>query len=144
MRKLLTAALPAMMFAAAPTAAHAESVNAIYRDGNVIRAYAFLDSYGPERAFQLAMIKIAAMASAKGYDRIGLTKISDCGTLKMYSATIGHSCRLLAQMVGPAEAAKPEGKRPVIYFSVPEILAGVIRPEPRDLPQASPAVAAVD
>jgi hypothetical protein len=142
MRRNVVAGLVAGLALAAPTAASSMQVGdfllgkqggvgAKYRDGNVIRAHASMGRDGsPQQAYRLAMIKIAEMASAKGYARIGVTKVSDCGTLKMNgSITVAHSCRILAQMVRADEDAKPEGKAPVVYFSVPEIMMGAIRPE---------------
>lgn len=106
-------------------------VDAKYRKGNLIRAHASLGrDRSPSEAYRLAMAKIAELAQAKGYVRVGVTKVSDCGTLMMNGTiAVAHSCRILAQMVGPDEAAKPEGNNKVIYFSVPELLAGTIRPE---------------
>jgi hypothetical protein len=141
MRKILLAGLAGIV-AVAPAAAGAVqlgsllvgkrgSVDAKYRDGNIIRAHANMSRDGsPQEAYRLAMVKIAEMANAKGYLRVGVTKVSDCGTLVMNGTiTVAHSCRILAQMVRADEEAKPEGKTPVVYFSVPDIMMGAIRPE---------------
>lgn len=139
MRILLAAGLAGFLIAAPAGAMQLGSlligkrgpVDAKYRDGNVIRAHASISRNGsPQEAYRLAMTKVAEMANAKGYSRIGLTKVSDCGTLKMNGTiTVAHSCRILAQMVRHDEDAKPEGKTPVVYFSVPDIMMGTIRPE---------------
>jgi hypothetical protein len=102
-----------------------------YRKGNVIRVSAsFKRDHTPEEAYRAAMAKVAEMASAKGYARVGVTKVSDCGTLMMNGTIpVAVSCRILAQMVGPDEVAKPEGKAKVVYFRVADLLAGIIRPE---------------
>ena len=108
-----------------------DPVQAKYRKGNVIRAHAsFGRDRSPAEAYRAALMKIAEMAEAKGYGRIGVTKVSDCGTLMMNGTiAVAVSCRILAQMVRPGEAAKPEGDRKVVYFAVGELRAGIIRPE---------------
>jgi hypothetical protein len=108
-----------------------EPVQGKYRKGNVIRVHAsFGRDHRPEEAYRAAMAKVGEMASAKGYYRVGVTKISDCGTLMMNgSIPVAVSCRVLAQMVGPEETAKPEKGRPVVYYAVRDLIMGNIRPE---------------
>jgi hypothetical protein len=142
MRRILVPAIAAILLAipAAPAGAFQlagllvgklEPVQGKYRKGNVIRVHA---SFGrdrlPEEAYRAAMTKVGEMAAAKGFDRVGVTKISDCGMLMMNgSIPVAVSCRVLAQMVGPEEKAKPEGSRPVVYYAVRDLVTGNIRPE---------------
>jgi hypothetical protein len=100
-----------------------------YRSGNRILASAIYQrDHTPQDAYRDAMTKIGEMALAKGFERVGVTKIADCGRLfRNGSPTPMVACRVLAQMVGPDEAAKPEGKREVVYYSAVDMAAGKVR-----------------
>jgi len=142
MRRIVLLALSAALMAGAAAPAGAfqlagllmpklDPVQGKYRKGNVIRVYASLRrDHSPAEAYRAALTKVAELADAKGYGRVGITKISDCGTLMMNgSIPVAVSCRILAQMVGPGEAAKPEGRGKIVYYSVKDLLAGIIVPE---------------
>lgn len=113
------------------SAFNGEKASGKYRKNNVIRSKSVVgrDEWVND-AFRYAITKIATMAKAKSYNRIGMTK-QTCGTRKMGASTISHECRILAQMVEADEEAVPEGKRKIVYYSVPLILAGTIVPEDR-------------
>jgi hypothetical protein len=108
-----------------------DPVQGKYRKGNVILASAmFQRDHTPEDAYRAAMMKIGEMANAKGYERVGVTKVADCGRImRNRSATSLVVCRILAQMVRPDEAARPEGDRKIAYFRVADLVAGTLRPE---------------
>jgi hypothetical protein len=146
MRRALLLALPASLAApvavVAPAPADAfqlaglvlgkfDPVQGQYRKGNVIRASAvFQRDHSPEDAYRAAMMKIGEMANAKGYARVGVTKVADCGrVMRNRSPTSVVACRILAQMVGPDEVAKPEGDAKIVYFRVADLVAGLVRPE---------------
>lgn len=99
-----------------------------YRSGNVIDASAlFQRDHSPEDAYRAAMGKIGQMAVAKGFERVAVTKVGDCGRLmRNNSPTSLVVCRILAQMVGPDEAAKPRGKNPVVYYRAADLAAGIV------------------
>jgi len=102
-----------------------------YRSGNRILASALYQrDHTPEEAYRDAMVKIGEMAVAKGFERVGVTKVADCGRVyRNNSPTSVVGCRVLAQMVGPDEAAKPEGKHGIVYYSAADMAAGKVRLE---------------
>jgi hypothetical protein len=102
-----------------------------YRSGNRIVASAvYQRDHTPQDAYRDAMTKVGEMALAKGFQRVGVTKVADCGRVfRNNSPTSVVGCRVLAQMVGPDEAAKPEGKREVVYYSAADMAAGKVRLE---------------
>jgi len=101
-----------------------------YRSGNGILASAvFQRDHTPEDAYRAAMTKVGEMAVAKGFERVAVTKVADCGrVMRGHSPTSLVVCRILAQMVGPDETAKPRGKNPVVYYRAADLAAGMIRP----------------
>jgi hypothetical protein len=107
-----------------------DPVQGHYRGGNGILASAvFQRDHTPEDAYRAAMTKVGEMAVAKGFGRVAVTKIADCGrVMRGQSSTTLVVCRILAQMVGPDEAAKPRGKNPVVYYRAADLAAGIIRP----------------
>jgi hypothetical protein len=107
-----------------------DPVQGHYRGGNVIVASALFQSeHTPEDAYRAAMTKLGEMAVAKGFERVAVTKIADCGrVMRGQSSTSLVVCRILAQMVGPAEAAKPRGKNQIVYYRAADLAAGIIRP----------------
>jgi len=104
-------------------------VDGVYREGNLIRASANMSRAGsPQQAFNHALREIAEMTAARGFERFGVVKVSDCGTLMMNrTIPVANTCRLLARMVGPTENAEPEGNRPVVYYRTADVLAGPIQ-----------------
>jgi hypothetical protein len=104
-----------------------------YRSGNRILASAvYQRDHSPEDAYRDAMAKIGEMALAKGFARVGVTKVAECGRVfRNGSPTSVVGCRILAQMVGPDEAAKPEGKQQVIYYQAADMAAGRVTLESR-------------
>ena len=103
----------------------ADGVEATYRKGNQIRAWARVSrDLSAGEAQRLAVRHIAEMTKAKGYDRFAIVKVSDCGTMMMNGIPMYHSCRLIAQMVSEGEEAKPERGQKVRYLQVAEVLSG--------------------
>lgn len=140
MRRAALLFLPACLAALAPAPAEAfqlaglvlgkfDPIQGHYRSGNRILASAvFQRDHSPEDAYREAMTKIGEMALAKGFERVGVTKVADCGRVfrnRVPTSVVG--CRVLAQMVGPDEAAKPEGKRGVVYYRAVDMAAGKVR-----------------
>lgn len=142
MRRAALLLLPACLALVGPAPAHAlqlaglfmgklDPIQGHYRSGNRILASAvYLRDHTPQDAYRDAMTKIGEMALAKGFERVGVTKVGDCGRVFRNGApTSVVGCRILAQMVGPDEAAKPEGKREVVYHSAVDMAAGKVRLE---------------
>ena len=104
-------------------------VNSAYRKGNEIRVYVTgSSSVLPQELGQVAIREIAELTKAKGLPRFAVTKISDCGTLRMYNVAVSSSCRLLGRMLDENETATAEGKREVTYFRTDDVLAGRMEP----------------
>lgn len=111
---------------------NADGVDATYRKGNQIRAYATVSrNLTVSEARNRAVLRIAQMTKDKGYERFAIVKISDCGTMMMHGIPVYHSCRLLAQMVGPAEEAKPEKGHKVVYVDVATVVDDMEREDLR-------------
>lgn len=141
MRRAALLLLPACLAILAPAPAHAlqlalfmgklHPVQGHYRSGNRILASAIYQrDRTPQDAYRDAMRKVGEMALAKGFERVGVTKVADCGRVfRNGSPTSMVACRVLAQMVGPDEEAKPEGKHKVVYYSAADMAAGKVRLE---------------
>jgi hypothetical protein len=140
MRRTALLLLSACLAAQAPARAEAvqlaglvlgkfDPIQGRYRSGNRILASAvYQRDHTPEDAYRAAMTKIGEMALAKGFGRVGVTKVADCGRVFRNNApTSVVGCRILAQMVGPDEAAKPEGKHEVVYYPAADLAAGLAR-----------------
>ena len=130
---LLTFSSPALADVTKVTVSNGSraTLTSAYRNENEVRVYANgQSSVHASELMRVAVVRIAEMTKTKGLPRFGVTKVSDCGTMKMYNVSVYSTCRLLARMLPEGEAAKPEGKRKITYFRTDDVLAGQMIPEP--------------
>lgn len=102
-----------------------------YIENNVIRALSrVVLPAPPATAYGLVMLKIANMAAQKGYSRIAVVKIDDCGTVTVNRNPIAQTCKIFGQMLGAGEIAQPMGKEQITYYAIERRPNGVYVPSP--------------
>ncbi len=106
------------------------TLSSAYRKDNEVRVFASGDrSAFPTELMRASVVRIAEMTIARGLPRFAVTKVSDCGTMRMNNTPVYTTCRLLGRMLAEGEVAKPEGKREITYFRAGDVLAGQFAPE---------------
>lgn len=98
-------------------------VNLKERDGNEVRTVAVADSGRSGTPLLYALHATAAKAQERGFTRIAVTAISDCGIVRMHGMPMYQQCRVLAQLVGPNESARADNLADVRYLDVARVLA---------------------
>lgn len=106
------------------------SLDSAYRNNDQIRVRgSAVSSVFPSEVMRAALVRMAELTHAKGKPRFAVVKISDCGRLLMNGSPVSSDCRLVGQMLGEGESARPEGKREINYFRVADIMGGRLAPE---------------
>jgi hypothetical protein len=134
MKKATLAAL-LLLLAAGPAPASAEitELNGKFSEPNVIRVTARVKLPAPQAmAYQVAMLKVAAMAGEKGYLRFAVVKIDDCGTLSINGSPIVQTCKIFGQVLTTGETALSKGKDAPKYYNISRRNDGMFIPIAED------------
>jgi hypothetical protein len=102
-------------------------VGGAYQSGNQIRTFMTSGPYQNAALYAKLVEKASAMAEAKGYAQIGVTK-SNCTTVIVGGSPRSTSCYVIAVMLHAGETAKPRGDRQVQYYRGEDVRSGVIAP----------------
>lgn len=94
-----------------------------YQSHDRIRVFVSLDYFQIGSAKRLLIAKAAALAEARGFERIGITK-ARCMTAVVLGRPRSTACYLIATMLHGDDIVAPHGADPVEYITVATVLSG--------------------